>query len=105
MNKLLYLLVLVGAVSLTAYISASGEFDAGENGCIPVGTSSSTPVAHATNTPVDYISTPTAKPTKEKCNQGLGNGPEGCDPGFSNHNQPSNDERGRKPGTPGPRGR
>lgn len=26
------------------------------------------------------------------CNQGRGNGSEGCDPGNSNHNQPSNDE-------------
>lgn len=26
------------------------------------------------------------------CNQGRGNGAEGCDPGNSNHNQPSNDE-------------
>lgn len=37
---------------------------------------------------------------KEKCNQGVGNGPEGCDPGKSNHNQPSNDEPGTK-GNPG----
>ncbi|UBF26554.1 hypothetical protein K9N68_00630 [Kovacikia minuta CCNUW1] len=32
--------------------------------------------------------------SKPKCNQGLGNGSEGCDPGNSNHNQPSNDEPG-----------
>lgn len=32
-----------------------------------------------------------------KCNQGLGNGSEGCDPGNSNNQQPSNDE----PGSPG----
>lgn len=100
MTKLLYLLVLVGAVSLTAYISAEGEFDAGENGCVPV-VPSGTP--DVTSTPVD-TPVPTAT-EKVKCNQGIGNGEEGCDPGNSNHNQPSNDERGRKPRTPGPRGK
>lgn len=38
---------------------------------------------------------------KVKCNQGVGNGPEGCDPGNSNHRHPSNDERGGTPGNPG----
>ncbi len=37
----------------------------------------------------------------KKCNQGLGNGPEGCDPGNSNHNHSSNDENGGTPGNPG----
>jgi hypothetical protein len=36
-----------------------------------------------------------------KCNQGVGNGPEGCDPGDSNHHNKSNDERGGTPGNPG----
>jgi hypothetical protein len=40
-------------------------------------------------------------PVKQKCNQGVGNGPEGCDPGNSNHNQLSNDELGGTPGAPG----
>ena len=39
--------------------------------------------------------------THRKCNQGLGNGPEGCDPGNSNHNHSSNDENGGTPGNPG----
>ncbi len=39
-----------------------------------------------------------------KCNQGVGNGPEGCDPGNSNHHNPSNDERGGTPGNPGRKG-
>jgi hypothetical protein len=38
---------------------------------------------------------------KTRCNQGVGNGPEGCDPGNSNHHNPSNDERGGTPGNPG----
>jgi len=41
---------------------------------------------------------------KDKCNQGVGNGPEGCDPGDSNHHHGSNDEDGGKPGDPGRKG-
>lgn len=32
--------------------------------------------------------------TRAHCNQGVGNGAEGCDPGNSNHRHPSNDESG-----------
>lgn len=41
-----------------------------------------------------------------KCNQGVGNGPEGCDPGNSNQGNPSrsNDEDGGTPGNPGRKG-
>ncbi|MBD2085068.1 S-layer homology domain-containing protein [Trichocoleus sp. ST-U3] len=43
---------------------------------------------------------------RQNCNQGVGNGPEGCDPGNSNRNQPSNDEgAGAAPGSPGRQGR
>lgn len=38
---------------------------------------------------------------KVKCNQGLGNGAEGCDPGNSNNRNPTNDESGGTPGNPG----
>jgi hypothetical protein len=43
---------------------------------------------------------------KKHCNQGVGNGPEGCDPGNSNQGNPdrSNDERGGTPGNPGRKG-
>jgi hypothetical protein len=43
---------------------------------------------------------------KAKCNQGVGNGPEGCDPGNSNQGNPfrSNDEVGGVPGNPGRKG-
>jgi hypothetical protein len=42
----------------------------------------------------------------EHCNQGVGNGPEGCDPGNSNQGCPSrsNDELGGTPGDPGRKG-
>jgi Ice-binding-like len=36
-----------------------------------------------------------------RCNQGVGNGEEGCDPGDSDHHHDSNDERGGGPGHPG----
>ncbi|HSW31367.1 MAG TPA: ice-binding family protein [Longimicrobiales bacterium] len=42
---------------------------------------------------------------KEKCNQGVGNGPEGCDPGNSNNTRPTNDENGGTPGSPGRKGK
>ncbi|HXC80105.1 MAG TPA: ice-binding family protein [Candidatus Acidoferrum sp.] len=43
---------------------------------------------------------------KVHCNQGVGNGPEGCDPGNSNQGNPanSNDELGGTPGDPGRKG-
>ena len=41
---------------------------------------------------------------KDKCNQGVGNGPEGCDPGNSNYKHGSNDELGGTPGHPGRQG-
>ena len=41
---------------------------------------------------------------KDMCNQGVGNGPEGCDPGNSNHRHGSNDEDGGTPGNPGRKG-
>ncbi len=46
------------------------------------------------------------KPAKEHCNQGVGNGSEGCDPGNSNQGDESrsNDELGGTPGNPGRKG-
>jgi hypothetical protein len=43
------------------------------------------------------------QPVKSRCNQGVGNGPENCDPGNSNQGDPSrsNDELGGTPGDPG----
>ena len=45
-------------------------------------------------------------PVRENCNQGVGNGTEGCDPGNSNQGDPSrsNDELGGTPGDPGRKG-
>jgi hypothetical protein len=40
-------------------------------------------------------------PGHGKCNQGVGNGFEGCDPGNSKNHNPSNDERGGTSGDPG----
>ena len=38
------------------------------------------------------------KPKRQHCNQGIGNGAEGCDPGNSHPHGGSNDEGGRTPG-------
>lgn len=38
------------------------------------------------------------KPARQHCNQGIGNGAEGCDPGNSHPHGGSNDEGGRTPG-------
>jgi hypothetical protein len=44
--------------------------------------------------------------SKQRCNQGVGNGPEACDPGNSNQGNAlrSNDELGGTPGNPGRKG-
>jgi len=41
---------------------------------------------------------------QSECNQGVGNGAEGCDPGNSDHHNGSNDENGGTPGDPGRQG-
>ena len=48
----------------------------------------------------------TSQPVRSRCNQGVGNGPENCDPGNSNQGDPSrsNDELGGTPGNPGRKG-
>ncbi|AFZ17860.1 hypothetical protein [Allocoleopsis franciscana] len=38
------------------------------------------------------------KPRRQNCNQGIGNGAEGCDLGNSSPRGGSNDEGGRTPG-------
>jgi hypothetical protein len=43
-------------------------------------------------------------PVRAHCNQGVGNGPEGCDPGNSDNKNTSNDELGGTPGHPGRQG-
>ena len=46
------------------------------------------------------------QPARTRCNQGVGNGPENCDPGNSNQGDltRSNDELGGTPGNPGRKG-
>jgi hypothetical protein len=45
------------------------------------------------------------RPKHRHCDQGVGNGSEGCDPGNSNNHNGSNDEGGGSPGNPGRSGR
>jgi len=55
--------------------------------------------------PIDFCMVP-QPPVKVHCNQGVGNGPEDCDPGNSNQGDESrsNDELGGTPGDPGRKG-
>ncbi len=46
----------------------------------------------------DNVSVSSGKKRKQNCNQGIGNGAEGCDPGNSRPHGGSNDEGGRTPG-------
>lgn len=46
----------------------------------------------------DSETTGTSRPSQQNCNQGIGNGAEGCDPGNSSPRGGSNDEGGRTPG-------
>ena len=93
--------ILAGADITTTGATFIGEALAGGTGTtdVPTGavtfTGSTVTACPAAGGPVVY--------TGHKCNQGVGNGPEGCDPGDSNHHNPSNDELGGKPGTPGRR--
>ncbi len=108
----IYLVVLiVGAVMLIPYISASGEADDGlhsGNDCDPVvtvleteipGEPTNTPrptnTPQLTNTPdpdPTPIDTPREpKPTKQHCNQGRGNRDDGCSPGNSDNKHGPND--------------
>ncbi len=50
--------------------------------------------------PAQPAQTGGGKPDRQNCNQGIGNGAEGCDPGNSNPHGGSNDEGGRTPGKP-----
>lgn len=49
-----------------------------------------------TNTTIDTNTN--SRPARQNCNQGIGNGSEGCDPGNSRPHGGSNDEGGRTPG-------
>ena len=97
MTKLLYILILVGAVSLTAWISARGEFDRGTPlECIPI-THDATPTSEAPTSTPEVTPEVTAKATKQHCNQGRGNGDDSCSPGNSDRNHGPNDpQKGRR---------
>jgi hypothetical protein len=92
--------ILAGAdITLTATTS-HGDLLAGGTG------STTTPTGAVTLTNANTTACPPAGGivvfhTTSKCYQGVGNGPEGCDPGNSNNHNPTNDESGGTPGNPG----
>jgi len=94
--------ILAGADITVTRGTFTGDALAGGNGTI------SHPTGAVTLTDTNIQSCPPAGGlvvhTKNKCNQGVGNGPEGCDPGNSDNNNPSNDENGGTPGDPGRKG-
>lgn len=76
----------------------------------PTSTKRPTPPADPTWTPQSPTYTPPPPPThtpvpeptnKPHCDQGVGNGPDDCSPGNSDHNQPPNDEGQPDCGGPG----
>jgi len=94
--------ILAGADITVNYSILKGDLLAGGAGS----TSHPTGAVTLTNTTIQSCP-PAGGPvvhTELKCNQGVGNGPEGCDPGNSNNRNPSNDENGGIPGNPGRKG-
>jgi len=83
-----------GTFGGNVYAGASGVGDVTITGTTVVGCAGSNDRGHDHDNDKD----------KGKCNQGVGNGPEGCDPGNSNHHNGSNDENGGTPGNPGRKG-
>lgn len=75
---------------------------------IPVPPTVSKPTPAPPKPPVSPKPEPSDPPKshdKPKCNEGVGNGSEGCDPGKGNQGKPSNDEGpDDKPGNPGRKG-
>jgi len=97
--------ILAGADITVTGGTFKGDALAGGNGVI------STPTGAVTLTSSTVTSCSASGGTvvhaKLKCNQGVGNGPEGCDPGKSDVHWPfdrSNDENGGVPGDPGRKG-
>ncbi|MCK9420002.1 MAG: ice-binding family protein [Nitrospirae bacterium] len=83
-----------------------GTILAGAAITITGGTFNGDALAQAAVTMTDTTATgceQSSHPVRNRCNQGVGNGPENCDPGNSNQGDPSrsNDELGGTPGDPG----
>jgi len=94
----------VGAILAGAGITVTGGTFTGEALAGGAGTSlAPTGAVTVTNSTITACPPPGGSTMflKAKCNQGVGNGPEGCDPGNSNNHNGSNDERGGAPGNPG----
>lgn len=93
--------ILAGADITTTRGTYNGDAFAGGTGSSDIPTGAVT-LTGATLAGCDASGTiPT--PPRQRCNQGVGNGAEGCDPGNSNQGNParSNDELGGIPGDPG----
>ena len=92
--------ILAGADITTTGATFIGEALAGGTGTTDAPTGAVTFTGGSTVTGCSATGGPVIF-TGLKCNQGVGNGPEGCDPGNSNNHNPSNDEGGGTRGNPG----
>jgi hypothetical protein len=94
----------LGTILAGADITVTGGTFSGDTLAGGTGTTS-VPTGAVTLTGVALVGcVQTSGPSRSRCNQGVGNGPEGCDPGNSNNHNPSNDELGGTPGDPGRQG-
>lgn len=88
----------VGSILAGAGITLTGGTFAGNTWSKADVTVTGTAVTGCETSPT---SGPRPRTDRNRCNQGVGNGPEGCDPGNSNNRRTSNDELGGVPGKPG----
>jgi hypothetical protein len=89
-----------GAITMTGLAGITTPFDG------DVLANGAATLANLTIT-MRQVLVPSSSPSQSKCNQGVGNGAEGCDPGKSSQNpflSVSNDESGAVPGSPGRKG-
>jgi hypothetical protein len=93
--------ILAGADITFTRTTSHGDLLAGGTGSIAVPTGAVTSTDSTITACAPAGGTVVHNTTKFKCNQGVGNGPEGCDPGNSNNHNQTNDESGGTPGNPG----
>ena len=88
------------AVAISSPYVVTQEFSAPPQ-VSPVPAANPAPVTPAPASPAPAVEAGEGdrnKPQRQNCNQGIGNGTEGCDPGNSRPRGGSNDEGGRTPG-------
>jgi outer membrane biosynthesis protein TonB len=96
--------IITRSLSIETYTSSDSHDEPSPEAPPIVVVTPTIPVVDEPPTEPITVTPPVVEEDKPKCNQGLGNGDEGCDPGNSNHMHQSNDERtedGKVPGNGG----